>query len=244
MPEALVQPAPQSSFHLAFQEIPKRLLPLQGLTILVVEDSRYASDAMRLLCQRAGARLRRADCLAAAEAHLLVYRPDVVIVDLGLPDGRGEGLISTLVNSAHPPLAVLGTSGHATGQEDALQAGADGFLAKPISNLTGFCSTILAHLPKRDAAPPVPLDAPIPDSMALHDDLARAARLLALGPNAPDRRYIGGFLLGLARMSNDSALAQLATRVALESTSDTELLHMIESRLAEAESEFSDIKLR
>ena len=68
--------------------------PLAGLTVLVVEDSRYACEAMRLLCQHSGARLRRADSLAAAARHLRVYRPDVLIVDLGLPDGPGEALIA------------------------------------------------------------------------------------------------------------------------------------------------------
>ena len=64
--------------------------PLAGLTVLVVEDSRYASEAVRLLCLKSGARLRRADCLRAANRHLRVYRPAVIIVDLHGADQEGR----------------------------------------------------------------------------------------------------------------------------------------------------------
>lgn len=181
-------------------------LPLQGLTVLAVEDSRYASDALRLMCQRSGARLRRAESLAVAQAHLRCYRPDVVIVDLGLPDGRGEGLIRSLVQAGR--MVVLGTSGDPDGRRAALAAGASGFLDKPVPGLAVFQALILSQLAGGDRRPgPVPGQVR-PDPLALTDDLIQAVAVIEADPEpGPDRRsYLAGFLSGLARQSQDGAL--------------------------------------
>ena len=126
---------------------PTAARPLLGLTILVIEDSRYACEAMRLLSLRSGARIRRADCIRSARRHLQVYRPSVVVIDLGLPDGDGAELIEELIQTEPRVDVVLGTSGDLAGEEAAVAAGADGFLPKPVTSLAVFQQAILTNLP-------------------------------------------------------------------------------------------------
>lgn len=179
------------------------LLPLQGLTVLAVEDSRFACEALRLMCQRAGARLRRAETLAAASAHLAVYRPDVVIVDIGLPDGDGTRLIRDLAAAMPRIPLILGASGEPAAEAAARRAGADGFLAKPVESMAAFLAAMLDRQPGA-AALPAGLDgAPRPDPMALIDDLRRADSLLGGGPA---QGWLHGFLAGIARQTHDPAL--------------------------------------
>lgn len=192
--------------------------PLLGLTVLVVEDSRFASEAMRLMCLRSGARIRRADTLQAAHRHLAVYRPSVVIVDIGLPDGSGVDLIRSL-NGAQPRVDVLlGTSGDPDGETRTLKAGADGFLTKPMESLSYFQDAILRHLPadRQPAGIRLIEDEPIaPDDVALRDDLTAAAMALDHSDDPQTLRYLTQFLGGIARSAHDTRLEnemdQLAT---------------------------------
>ncbi len=193
--------------------------PLLGLTVLVVEDSRFASEAMRLLCLRSGARIRRADCLRSAHRHLQVYRPSVVIIDLGLPDGSGTDLIRELADASPRVEAILGTSGDDNSEKMALDAGADGFLAKPITNLATFQEAILAHI-SSDHQPNGPRelnDEDIsPDPIAYRDDMTHVADIL--GDQSEDRTldYVAQFVTGVARSARDHTLE--AAGIALATT--------------------------
>jgi CheY-like chemotaxis protein len=191
--------------------------PLLGLTILVVEDSRFACEAMRLLCLRSGARIRRADCLKSARRHLQVYRPSIIIVDLGLPDGSGTELIAEL-NIAQPRVAaIIGTSGNDDAQDAALSAGADGFIAKPIRSIAAFQTAILDLLPaeQQPNGPRLVSDEEIqPDPMAYQDDMALAADVLNGNSDGAVIDYVAQFLRGVARSADDSALAQAAENLA------------------------------
>lgn len=196
---------------------PTAARPLLGLTVLVVEDSRYACEAMRLLCLRSGARIRRADCIRSARRHLQVYRPSVVVVDMGLPDGNGADLIAELAQAETERSVVLATSGDDMLEAEATAAGAQGFLSKPITSLAIFQQLILAALPADRQ--PFGLRAMVdeqvsPDEIAYHDDMSYAADLLENAPSDQALDYIAQFLEGVARSADDTGMENAARALA------------------------------
>ena len=191
--------------------------PLLGLTVLMVEDSTYAAEALRLLCLRSGARIRRADCLKSARHHLQVYRPAVLIADLGLPDGSGLDLIEEVAGRFPRIGVILGLSGDTFGAEKAIAAGADGFLEKPISSLADFQTEILSRLPADllPASTEETVEEIIhPDPLAYRDDMAHVADMLTDAGEIKVLDYVAQFLHGVARSAEDTPLAEAAEGLA------------------------------
>lgn len=187
--------------------------PLLGVTVLVVEDSRFACEALRLLCLKSGARIRRADTLAAARKHLRTYRPSVIIVDLGLPDGSGIDLIRDLRRYDHGIQAILATSGDDTRAHSAVSAGADGFLSKPLTSVAAFQQAIQKHLSAGQPGPSprvANLEKVHPDALAYNDDLRKAASSLSQYSEARQLDYLGRFVSGIARSAGDIDLQTAA----------------------------------
>ena len=175
------------------------VLPFRGLTLLLVEDSRVACDVLRLIWQRLGGRLVRAETLVAARSRLGGCHPDLAIVDIGLPDGRGDALIAELAAAGLP---VLATSGDPDNRALALAAGASGFLEKPLGGIGDFQRLVL-RLVRGGArhGPILPLATALPDPLALRDDLTRALQLAGR-----DGDYVARFVQGLARSAGDPEL--------------------------------------
>ncbi|HRO10603.1 response regulator [Amaricoccus sp.] len=213
---------------------------LFAVTILLVEDSRSASEAIRLYAAESGARVRRADSLHAAGRHLAIYRPNVVIVDLGLPDGSGLALIRHLASASTPIGAIVAMSGHerASWQAEALEAGAAGCLEKPIASLRAFQERILSVLP--DAATrrapeerELALAGRASVGAALADDMRRARSLLGEALPAGDLdtiAYCAQFLGSVGEMLGDADLVA-AARGATRPGGPVILAALVERRL-------------
>ena len=193
---------------------------LFAVTILLVEDSRSASEAIRLYAAESGARVRRADSLHAASRHLAIYRPNVVMVDLGLPDGDGMALIRHLASASMPMSAIIALSGHdrAAWQDEARAVGAAACLEKPIPSLRVFQETILGVLPDAESRRgpderEVMLAGRASVRTALGEDLIRAQSLLADAGRTDDDdtvAYCAQFLGSVGDMLGDADLAAAA----------------------------------
>jgi DNA-binding response OmpR family regulator len=216
---------------------------LFAVTILLVEDSRSASEAIRLYAAESGARVRRADSMHAASRHLAIYRPNVVMVDLGLPDGDGMALINHLALASTPIQGIVALSGQdrSEWQDLALAAGAAACLEKPIESLRAFQECILSVLPDRDSRHR-PSDAEIAMTgrasvlSALTEDLRRAQSLLVEAQRSDDAEtaaYCAQFLGSVGEMLADGELVE-AARGAGDAAGAGRLLGLIDRRLGDS----------
>jgi CheY-like chemotaxis protein len=215
---------------------------LFAVTILLVEDSRSASEAIRLFAAESGARVRRADSLHAASRHLAIYRPNVVMVDLGLPDGDGMALIRHLASASTPLGSIVALSGHdrAAWQTEAISAGAAACLEKPIPSLRAFQEAVLSVLPdaetrRRPEERSLLIAGRASVSAALVEDLRRARSLLDQALPCGDAEtvaYCAQFLRSVGEMLGDADLAAAAV-CAAEAGGAEHLSRLLDRRLGE-----------
>ena len=103
------------------------------LRSLIVDDDPGSTDRLRTLLERWGHDVRVAGEARTAEVLTRVWRPDLVLLELVLPDADGVTLVPRLRTGEEPPQVVI-VSSHATVRVtvDALAAGAASVLEKPV----------------------------------------------------------------------------------------------------------------
>ena len=99
--------------------------------ILLVEDDGSIAQFVAPSLSAAGMAPRRAGSIAEAERELRSAPAQLLIVDLGLPDGDGVEFIARLRARLSTPILVLSARTQETEKIAALDAGADDYLTKP-----------------------------------------------------------------------------------------------------------------
>lgn len=101
--------------------------------VLVVEDDVGIRDVLRTLLKAAGYRVIEADSARRGEVEARSHKPDLLLVDLGLPDQDGLTLIRQVRSGSTMPIIVLSARTAEAQKVAALDAGADDYVTKPFS---------------------------------------------------------------------------------------------------------------
>jgi two-component system KDP operon response regulator KdpE len=102
-----------------------------SVRVLVVDDDQLLGDALSSALESLGHRVRLARTAATGRELARETDPDVVVVDLGLPDADGLELLGEIRDQSAVPVLVLTGSTDPARRVEALDAGADDFLGKP-----------------------------------------------------------------------------------------------------------------
>lgn len=99
--------------------------------VLIVEDEQAIRRFLRAALEGDGLRVYEAETLQRGLLEAATRKPDLIILDLGLPDGDGIDFIRDLRQWSAIPVIVLSARSEESDKIAALDAGADDYLSKP-----------------------------------------------------------------------------------------------------------------
>ena len=113
--------------------------------ILFVEDEDYIARVIKSSLEDAGYEVFRANSLVQGRVEAATRSPELLILDLGLPDGDGTDLIRTLRSYSSVPIIILSARSGDDAKVEALDLGADDYISKPFSMME-LLARVRAHL--------------------------------------------------------------------------------------------------
>ena len=126
-----------------------------GVRVLVIDDEPAILKVLQSTLRAAGHEVDTA--ATGAEAVRLVARhsPDLILLDLGLPDVDGKDVIQSLRSWSDAPIVVLSARHDQTERIAALDLGADDYITKPfhMGELQARLRTALRHAARRGSTP-------------------------------------------------------------------------------------------
>lgn len=121
--------------------------------LLVIDDDADFASLLKASLEAFGHGVRVGHTASDAMSLLDGADPDVLLVDLGLPDGDGKDLVRTVRSNGDVPIIVVTSRHEIQERVAALDAGADDYVLKPFS-LDELAARVRAQLRRVTAPPP------------------------------------------------------------------------------------------
>jgi DNA-binding response OmpR family regulator len=129
-------------------------------TILIVEDNEDLLDDLLLNLRHAGMDVHGVSDAQQLDAYLVSHTPDVLVLDLGLPDEDGLSVVQRIKQS-HPKMGVIMVTARVSLEDKLLgyQLGADNYLPKPVNyqEIMVVITSLLRRLSDIISPTPVPM---------------------------------------------------------------------------------------
>lgn len=109
----------------------------QAFSVLLVDDDPHTGNIFRMVMDYHNCELQVADTAEAALKYLETYQPDVIVMDIFLPDADGFQAFNTIRRNALAPNSrIIATTAYHTTEthQDVLSRGFNGFLPKPFES--------------------------------------------------------------------------------------------------------------
>lgn len=156
-------------------------------TILVIEDDAHLNAALTATLKAAGYRPVPARTAAEGLRWFNHYSPDVVLLDLGLPDRDGLAVIRELRAKGTTPIVVLSARNAEAVKVEALDLGADDYVSKPfgVDELLARLRAALRHGVQARGAQPVVIAGELTVDLGRRE-VTRGGDAVALSPKEYD----------------------------------------------------------
>lgn len=127
--------------------------------VLLVEDEPPMRRFLRTTLEHHGYRLVEATTVREGITAAASHRPEIILLDLGLPDGDGRELIARVREWSAVPIVVLSARGREGDKVGALDAGADDYITKPfgVNELFARMRVAMRHARATDGADAEPV---------------------------------------------------------------------------------------
>ena len=102
--------------------------------ILIIEDEDNINNLLKALLETSGYKVIPAKSSQSGEMLFISHRPDLVILDLGLPDKDGMNFLKSVRKDSLTPVIVLSARSDEKDKVDALDMGANDYVTKPFSS--------------------------------------------------------------------------------------------------------------
>jgi len=102
-------------------------------SVLIVEDEPSLAKLVRDYCTQAGYQTSQTSTAGGALQRFSVDAPDLIVLDLGLPDRDGLDVIREIRRSSNTPIIILTARGDEMDRVIGLELGADDYMVKPFS---------------------------------------------------------------------------------------------------------------